>query len=89
MARRWLTGKQPSESDVLHMSLMNGSNSMRNSFTTCDGIGSRAQVFDGAPEITFLISSMARKNEGLLVLEVAQTLEDYHLSHDELHPPSR
>ena len=91
MACRWLTGTQPSESDVLHMSVMNGSNSVRNSFTTCDGIGSRAQVFDGAPEITFLISSMVYGEtlEGLLVQEVAQTLEEHRLSRDELHLPFR
>ena len=58
MACRWLTGNQPSDSDVLHMSVMNENSSVRNSLTTSDGIGSRAQVFVGAQEITFLVSSM-------------------------------
>ena len=57
MAGRCLTGKQPSESDMLHMSVMNGIYSVRNFFTSCDGIGLRAHVH-GASELTFLISSM-------------------------------
>ena len=86
MACSWLTGKQPSESDELHMSVMNRSSSVRNFFTTCDGIGSTAQVFDGAPEITLSLSLsrrwyMARQIDELLVHAVAQTLHDHHLSH--------
>ena len=57
MAWRWLSGRQPSSSDVLHILTMNGRTSERNSFRICVGSGSNKQGLFGVAEIIFPISS--------------------------------
>ena len=57
MAWRWLTGRQPSANDALHIWTMNGRSSDKNSFKICVGSGSSAQDLVAVAMIMFCMSS--------------------------------
>ena len=65
IACRWDIGSQPSESDLLHISVINGNSSGRNSLRMVVGIGSNEHDFDFVDMIMVRISSELRDSNML------------------------